>query len=91
MDEEPTERLWVRIKGRAGTCDIIVGVCYRPPDQEDRADEGLYRQIGAALVHVPWSSWGTSTIPISVGGTTQQGISNPGGSWSALMITSSSK
>ena len=35
MDEEPTERLWVRIKGRAGTGDIIVGVCYRPPSQED--------------------------------------------------------
>ncbi|GAB0207575.1 mitochondrial enolase superfamily member 1 [Grus japonensis] len=48
MEEEPTERLWVRIKGSAGTGDIIVGVCYRPPDQGDRADEALYRQIGAA-------------------------------------------
>ena len=48
MDEESTESLWVRIKGRAGTGDIIVGVCYRPPDQEDQADEALYRQIGAA-------------------------------------------
>jgi len=26
----------------------VVEVCYRPPDQEDRADEALYRQIGAA-------------------------------------------
>ncbi|GAB0175756.1 hypothetical protein GRJ2_000040800 [Grus japonensis] len=48
MDEEPTESLWVRIKGSAGTGDIIAGVCYRPPDQEDRVDEALYRQIGAA-------------------------------------------
>ncbi|GAB0179239.1 hypothetical protein GRJ2_000389200 [Grus japonensis] len=48
MDEEPTESLWVRIKGRAGAGDIRVGVCYRPPDQGDRADEALYRQIGAA-------------------------------------------
>ncbi|GAB0176447.1 mitochondrial enolase superfamily member 1 [Grus japonensis] len=48
MDEEPTESLWVRIKGRAGAGDIIAGVCYRPPDQGDRADETLYRQIGAA-------------------------------------------
>ncbi|GAB0203910.1 high affinity cAMP-specific and IBMX-insensitive 3',5'-cyclic phosphodiesterase 8B [Grus japonensis] len=31
-----------------GTGDIIVGVCYRPPDQGDRVDEALYRQIGAA-------------------------------------------
>ncbi|GAB0209859.1 hypothetical protein GRJ2_003451600 [Grus japonensis] len=48
MEEELTKSLWVRIKGRAGTGDIIVGVCYRPPDQGDRADEALYRQIGAA-------------------------------------------
>ena len=48
MDEELTESLWVRIKGKAGTGDVIVGVCYRPPDQEDRADEALYRQMGAA-------------------------------------------
>ncbi|GAB0199193.1 hypothetical protein GRJ2_002384700 [Grus japonensis] len=48
MDEEPTETLWVRIKGRARAGDIIAGVCYRPPDQGDRADEALYRQIGAA-------------------------------------------
>ncbi|GAB0194032.1 hypothetical protein GRJ2_001868500 [Grus japonensis] len=48
MDEELTKSLWVRIKRNAGTRDIIVGVCYRPPDQGDRADEALYRQTGAA-------------------------------------------
>ena len=48
MDEEPTESLWVSIKGRAGTGDIIVGVCYRPPDQDTQADEALYRQLEAA-------------------------------------------
>lgn len=36
MDKELTERLWVRIKGTVATGDIIVGVCYRPPDQEDQ-------------------------------------------------------
>lgn len=35
MDEELTETSWVRFKGRAGTGDIIVGVCCRPPGQED--------------------------------------------------------
>ncbi|GAB0207232.1 hypothetical protein GRJ2_003188800 [Grus japonensis] len=48
MDEKLTKSLWVRIKGSTGAGDIIVGVCYRPPDQGDRADEALYRQIGAA-------------------------------------------
>lgn len=35
MNEELTKSLGVRIKWRAGTGDITVGVCYRPPDQED--------------------------------------------------------
>ncbi|GAB0177773.1 hypothetical protein GRJ2_000242600 [Grus japonensis] len=48
MDEELTKSLWVRIKGSAGAGDIIAGVCYRPPDQGDQADEALYRQIEAA-------------------------------------------
>jgi len=48
MDDEPTESLWARIKSRARTGDSIVGVCYRPPNQEDRVDEALCRQIGAA-------------------------------------------
>jgi len=47
MDEEQTESLWVRIKDRTGAGDTIVEVCYRPPNQEDQADEPLYRQIGA--------------------------------------------
>ncbi|KAJ7407242.1 hypothetical protein BTVI_63815 [Pitangus sulphuratus] len=38
MDEELTESLWVRIKGKAEIHDITVGICYRPPHQ--------YRQIG---------------------------------------------
>ncbi|KAJ7415812.1 glycerol kinase [Willisornis vidua] len=33
-----------------------------------------------------WSSYWTSTTLTFAGGTTQQGISNPGGSWNALMI-----
>ena len=47
-DEEPTESLWVRIKERTGKGDIIMPVCYRPPDQEEQATQALYRQIGAA-------------------------------------------
>ena len=40
---------WMRSPLRAyGSGAIIVGVCYRQPNQEDGADEALYRQIGAA-------------------------------------------
>lgn len=33
---------------RAGTAGIIIGVCYRLPDQVDQVNEALCRQIGAA-------------------------------------------
>ena len=48
VDEELTESLWVRSKGRTGIGDIIVGVCYRLPKQEGQVDEALYRQTVAA-------------------------------------------
>ena len=47
-DEELTESLGVRVKEKAGEGSVIVGVCYRPPDQEDRANNTLYKQRGAA-------------------------------------------
>ena len=47
-NEEHVESLWVRIKGQAHKGDITVGVYYRPPDQEEEADEAFYRQLQAA-------------------------------------------
>lgn len=35
MDEKLTQSIWVRIKVKAREGDIIVGVCYRQPEQED--------------------------------------------------------
>lgn len=34
MDEELAESLWIRMKGRGGRGDVM-GVCYRPYDQQD--------------------------------------------------------
>jgi len=48
MDGQPTESLWVRIKEEKGKGDIIVGVCYRPPDHKEQVDEALYRQLEEA-------------------------------------------
>lgn len=42
--DQPTESLWVRIK-KTGKGDIVVGVCYKPLNQEEQADEVLYRQL----------------------------------------------
>jgi len=38
----------VRIKGRAGMADTIVGVYYSSPDQEDEVDEAFYKQLEVA-------------------------------------------
>lgn len=46
MDEEPEKSLWVTIREREGESDVIVSVCYRPPEQDEQADETLHRQTG---------------------------------------------
>lgn len=40
--------LWIRIKGRARTGVITMGVCYGLSDQEDQADQSLFRERGQA-------------------------------------------
>ena len=42
------ESLWVRIKGQAGMGDTVVGVYYRPPDQEEEVDEAFHKQLKVA-------------------------------------------
>lgn len=44
-DEEQVESLWVRSKGQAGMGDTVVGVYYRPPNQDKEVDDALYRQL----------------------------------------------
>ena len=39
------ECLWVRIRGRTNKADILVGVCYRPPSQDEGAGETFYKQM----------------------------------------------
>lgn len=35
-----------RIKAKASKADIIVGVCHRPPKQDEEVNKTLYRQLG---------------------------------------------
>lgn len=34
VNRESTASLWIKIKGNTGKDDIVVGVCYRPPNEE---------------------------------------------------------
>ena len=44
--DDRVERLWVRIKSKASKTDIIVGVCYRPPNWDEEVDKTPYRWLG---------------------------------------------
>lgn len=77
------------MKEQTSMGDSVTGVCYRPLDQKEQVDEALYRQIGAASRSQALFSWRTLITLISTEGTTQHGISNPRGSWRALMTTAS--
>ena len=46
--DDRVECLWVRIRGKANKADIVVGVCYRPPNQDEETDELFYKQLGEA-------------------------------------------
>jgi len=38
------ECLWIRIRGKANKADMV-GVCYTPPNQDEEADEIVYKQL----------------------------------------------
>ncbi|GAB0177331.1 mitochondrial enolase superfamily member 1 [Grus japonensis] len=44
--DDRVECIWVRIRGNANKEDIMVGCCYRPPSQDEEADEIFYKQLG---------------------------------------------
>ncbi|KAK4824398.1 hypothetical protein QYF61_014058 [Mycteria americana] len=44
--DDRVECLWVRIRGKANKADIVVGICYRPPSQDEEADEIFHKQLG---------------------------------------------
>ncbi|KAJ7410343.1 hypothetical protein WISP_109099 [Willisornis vidua] len=39
------ECLWTRIRGKANKADILVGVSYRPPNQDDEGSEQFYKHL----------------------------------------------
>ena len=35
----------MRMRGKANKADIVLGVCYRPPDQVEETDESFYKRL----------------------------------------------
>jgi len=46
--DDKVESLWVKIRVRADKTDILVGICYRPPNQDEETDEVFYEQLAEA-------------------------------------------
>ena len=46
--DDKVESLRVKIQGRADKADILVGICYRPPNQDEETDEVFYKQLAEA-------------------------------------------
>jgi len=42
--DDKVKCLWVKMRGKANKADILLGVCYRPPNQDEEADEVLYKR-----------------------------------------------
>ena len=43
--DDRVESIWIRIKAKANKTDVTVGICYRPPTQDEEVDERLYKQL----------------------------------------------
>ena len=42
---DKVECLWVRIRRKACGGNILMGVCYRPPNQDEEMSEAFYEQL----------------------------------------------
>jgi len=41
MTDHKVEYLWVKVRGKFNKADIMLGVCYRPPSQDEEVDEAF--------------------------------------------------
>ncbi|KAJ7405034.1 mitochondrial fission process protein 1 [Pitangus sulphuratus] len=39
VSNNKVECLWIKIRGKANKADILMGVCYRSPNQDDESNE----------------------------------------------------
>nr|XP_048691935.1 uncharacterized protein LOC125630279 [Caretta caretta] len=43
--QEKPECLWIKFRSMSNKGDVLVGICYRPPDEGDEMDEAFFRQL----------------------------------------------
>ena len=57
------DSLWVRIRGKANKADILVGVSYRLPNQDEEVDEGFNKQLAEVMQFLSWGNSSYQTFP----------------------------
>lgn len=53
----------MRIRGKANEADVLVGICYKPPNQAEEADEILHKQLGEVSKLLALVPMGDFNIP----------------------------
>jgi len=43
--DDKVECLWVKMREKANKADILLGVCYRPPNQDEEVDEAFCKRL----------------------------------------------
>ena len=43
--DDKVKCLWVKMRGKANKADILLRVCYRPPNHDEEVDEPLYKWL----------------------------------------------
>jgi len=43
--DDKVECLWVKMRGKANKAEILLGFCYRPPNQDEEVDEVFYKWL----------------------------------------------
>jgi len=84
------ECLWVKMKGKANKADILLGVCYTPPNQDEEADEVCYKrlaEVSQSLALVLVGNFNSLDICWKYN-TAERSRRSLGGSWSVWKITS---
>jgi len=86
--DDEVEFLWIKTRAKDSKTDILLGVCYQPPKQDEEADEVFYKRLPEASQLLALVLVGDFTYWTSAENTTQQRGSNLRGSWRVWKITS---
>ena len=55
--------LWVKMRGKANKADILLGICYRPSNQDEEVDEVVYKRLAEVSQSLALVLLGDFTLP----------------------------